>query len=165
MNEKWYAVYTKPRWEKKVADTLTYRKIENYCPLNKVVRQWSDRKKVVHQPLFTSYVFVRVTDKQFSELNKVDGVLSLVHWLGRPAVIKDSEVEAIKEFLNEYTNIQLEKVNVNVNDKIKVTKGPFLEKEGSVVALKNNTVKVVLPSLGYVMYAELEKSSVEKIQA
>jgi hypothetical protein len=51
---KWYAVYTRPRWEKKVAEILTDKKIENYCPLNKVVRQWSDRKKIVHEPLFTT---------------------------------------------------------------------------------------------------------------
>ena len=35
-NKKWYAVYTRPRWEKKVAEILTRRKIENYCPINKV---------------------------------------------------------------------------------------------------------------------------------
>ena len=59
---QWYAVYTKPRWEKKVADLLTKKQIENYCPLNRVLRQWSDRKKVILEPLFTSYVFVRISE-------------------------------------------------------------------------------------------------------
>ncbi|HMJ47328.1 MAG TPA: transcription termination/antitermination NusG family protein, partial [Ferruginibacter sp.] len=57
MNKKWYVVYTRPRWEKKVAATLDERGVENYCPLNRVNRQWSDRKKVVLEPLFKGYVF------------------------------------------------------------------------------------------------------------
>lgn len=163
MNEKWYALYTKPRWEKKVAETLTHNKIEAYCPINKVVRQWSDRKKVVLAPLFTSYVFVRITDKQFGEVKKVDGVLNLVYWLGKPAVIKDDEIEVIKKFLNEFQDVKLEKVQFKINEKIKVTAGHFMDKEGTVVAVKNNTIKVALPSLNYVMFAEVVKSNAVKI--
>ena len=97
-NKKWYAVYTRPRWEKKVSDILTRRKIENYCPLNKVVRQWSDRKKVLHEPLFTSYVFVRISEPELNSLKQTVGVINLVYWLGKPAVIRDPEVEMIKRF-------------------------------------------------------------------
>lgn len=163
MDERWYAVYTKPRWEKKVAEFLTLKNIESYCPLNKVIRQWSDRKKVLHEPLFTSYVFVHATEKLIGEIKKVDGVINLVHWLGKPAVIKDAEIDAIKSFLNEHSNVQLEKVQVRVNDPVKVSSGFLQDREGTVVAVKNNTVRVALPSLGYVMYADLEKSSVTKI--
>jgi len=56
--KKWYAVYTRPRWEKKVSELVTKKKLTTYCPLNRVVKQWSDRKKVIFEPLFTSYVFV-----------------------------------------------------------------------------------------------------------
>ena len=58
--KKWFVVYTKSRCEKKVADLLTKKGIENYCPLNRVQKQWSDRKKIILAPLFTSYVFVRI---------------------------------------------------------------------------------------------------------
>ncbi|MBP1652940.1 MAG: NusG antitermination factor, partial [Bacteroidetes bacterium] len=58
----WYAVYTKPRWEKKVAESLIRKQVETYCPINRVTHQWSDRKKVVEEPLFKSYVFVRIPD-------------------------------------------------------------------------------------------------------
>ncbi|HEX6432075.1 MAG TPA: transcription termination/antitermination NusG family protein, partial [Niastella sp.] len=63
--KRWYAVYTHAKWEKKVADLLTRKNIENYCPLNKVVRQWTDRKKIIYEPLFTSYVFPRITNKEY----------------------------------------------------------------------------------------------------
>src|SRR4051812_47816627 len=102
MNQKWYAVYTRPRWEKKVAEILSSKKIENYCPLNKVVRQWSDRKKIVHEPLFTSYVFVHVEDGKLGKLRQIDGIINMVYWLGKPAVIRDVEIETIKRFLNDH---------------------------------------------------------------
>ena len=67
---QWYAVYTRPRWEKKVASLLTKKKIENFCPLNKVVRQWADRKKTVYEPLFTSYVFVNTSETEMLKSDK-----------------------------------------------------------------------------------------------
>ncbi|HEU0065285.1 MAG TPA: UpxY family transcription antiterminator [Flavisolibacter sp.] len=165
MNEKWYAVYTKPRWEKKVAELLSAKGISNYCPVKKMIKQWSDRKKVVYEPLFTSYVFVNVTPREQIELREVDGVLNLVYWLGKPAVIRDSEMELIKQFLSEYENVRLERIPIRLNDKVIVTSGPLMENYGFVVAIKNNTVKLALPSLGFLMYAELEKSSVEVIHS
>jgi transcription antitermination factor NusG len=98
-NKKWYAVYTRPRWEKKVADLLVRKHIDNYCPLNKVVRQWADRKKLVLEPLFTSYVFVHTTPQEHLAIKQTDGILNFVFWLGQPAVIRDEEIDTIKLFL------------------------------------------------------------------
>jgi transcription antitermination factor NusG len=86
-----------------------------------------------------------------------------VYWLSKPAIIKDREIEAIREFLNEYKSIRLEKTNVNVNDMVRILRGPLMEYEGSVVGVKSNTVKIVLPSLGYLMVAEIEKVNVEVV--
>lgn len=161
MGSNWYAIYTRARWEKKVADRLLKDGIESYCPLNKVVRQWSDRKKVVEEPLFKSYVFVRVTSRQQSLVREVDGVVNFVYWLGNPAIIRDSEIELIKRFLNEYVNVRLEKTAVNLNDRIKILNGPFMEQEARVIAVNNRSVRAIIPSLGYVMTAE--KKDVEVI--
>jgi len=81
-NLYWFAVYTRPRWEKKVVKLLNEKGIENYCPLNKVVKQWSDRKKVVLEPIFKSYIFVRVTEEDKWDLKKINGILNFVYWLG-----------------------------------------------------------------------------------
>ncbi|WP_439883473.1 UpxY family transcription antiterminator [Pontibacter sp. MBLB2868] len=163
MNEKWYAIYTKPRWEKKVAEALSTIQVTNYCPLNKVVRQWSDRKKTVYVPLFTSYVFVNITDRQLGDLKKVNGVISFVSWLGKPAVIKDDEIDKIKRFLGKYEQVKIEKNEVQIDDKVKITQGTLLDKEGTVLAFKNNLIKVALPSLGYTLIAEVDRSSLEKV--
>ena len=162
-NKKWYAVYTRPRWEKKVADLLVKKHIENYCPLNKVVRQWADRKKLVLEPLFTSYVFVHAEPMEHLAIKQTDGIMNFVYWLGQPAIIRDEEIDAIKQFLEEYQNVQLEKIDVNLHDRVRISSGPLMAREGDVIEVRNKTVKVQLPSLGYAMTAEVEKSNVEII--
>lgn len=163
MDEKWYAVYTKPRWEKKVAETLTNQKIHNYCPLNRVLRQWSDRKKFVYEPLFTSYVFVRVAERQLARLKQLDGILQVVYWLGKPAIIKEEEIEVIQQFLQQHKQVQVEKAMVRVHDQVTITQGSFCDQQGTIVAMNNKTLKVALPSLGYFMYAVLDKTSVKRL--
>ncbi len=159
-NKKWYAVYTRPRWEKKVASLLVKSNIENYCPLNKVLRQWSDRKKVVYEPLFSCYVFARVPEQELGTLRRIDGVINMVYWLGKPAIIRDAEIDTIRKFLNEHTDVKLEKTKVSVNDKVQVLGGPLMDMEGQVLAIKNRYIKVALPSLGYLMVAEVESENV-----
>jgi transcriptional antiterminator NusG len=162
-DSRWYALYTRPRWEKKVADILTHKNIENYCPLNRVVRQWSDRKKIILEPLFTSYVFVKTTQPQHSEIRKVSGIVNFVYWLSKPAIIQDEEIENIKYFLSDHVNVQLEKAPININDTAKIIKGPLLDYEGNIIAIKSKTVKIILPSLGYMMVAEVEKTNIKVI--
>ncbi len=165
MNTNWYAVYTKPRWEKKVAENLLKNTFECYCPLNRVLRQWHDRKKFVSEPLFSSYVFVKTEEDRHVQLGRVPGIVNLVYWLRKPAVIKEEEIEAIRNFTGQYTNVQLEKTAVSVDDKVRVIKGPLITQEGNVIAVKSRTVKIALPSLGYIMVAEVEKQNVEIITA
>src|SRR5438067_1101082 len=115
ISSSWYAVNTRPRWEKKVAKTLESNGIENYCPLNKVVRQWSDRKKVILEPIFRGYVFVKVAEEKKWDINKIDGILNYVYWLGKPARIRGEEINTIKKFLHEFKNIQVEHIGFQVN--------------------------------------------------
>ncbi len=162
-NRKWYAVYTKPKWEKKVSELLAKKKIENYCPLNKVMRQWKDRRKLIMEPLFTSYVFVHLSETELWHVKATDGVINLVYWLSKPAVIRDEEIETIQRFLNDYENIHLEKARVNPSDVVRVIGGPLMHLEGNVLEVMNKTVKVLLPSLGYHMVAEISITNLEKV--
>jgi transcription antitermination factor NusG len=159
----WYVVYTRSRFEKKVAGYLAEAKIEHYCPLNKVVRQWSDRKKIVLEPLFPSYVFIRVAKSEHARIRQVKGIVKLVNWLGKPAIIRDQEIDIVKCFLNDHIDVKVSKIHVNVDDEIRVISGPLMEQQGRVVGIKNNSVKVTLPSLRYVMRAEISLSNIEVI--
>lgn len=161
-DRKWFAVYTKPRWEKKVAELLKTANIENYCPLNRVQRQWSDRKKMILEPLFKSYVFVRIEENAQVSVRQTDGVLNFVTWLGKPAIIRDEEIDVIKRFLNEHSNVKVEPAQVNLNDKVRILSGPLMMREGNVLEIKHKTVKILLPSLGFTLVAEIEKGNVEK---
>jgi transcription antitermination factor NusG len=163
--KNWYAVYTKSRCEKKVAQLLGKKGIEHYCPLNKTMKQWSDRKKIILEPLFTSYVFVKIALEEQLLIRQTDGILNFVYWLNKPAVIRSEEIDVIKQFLNEHSCVKLEKVAINVNDRVRVVGGPFMEQEGQVVSINNKSVKVMLPSLGYLMYVELEAVKVKIIHS
>ncbi|WP_407430561.1 UpxY family transcription antiterminator [Arcticibacter sp.] len=163
MEAKWYAVYTKSRWEKKVADQFNKANIENYCPLNRVVKQWSDRKKVVEEPLFTSYVFVKITERQMTQVRMIMGVVNFVYWLGKPAVILPAEIQTIQEFLMDYFNVKLESVPLHVRDTVRILNGPFTEMQGNVISVKKKSVRVLLPSLRFFMTAEVEIENVAKV--
>ena len=158
----WYAIYTRPRWEKRVAERLTQKDIINYCPLNRVLRQWHDRKKLVLEPLFTSYVFVRINLKNHLGVLQTNGVINFVNWLGRPAVIKDEEIWLIQQFLQEYKNISVEKEDLKVNDEVMISDGPLLSYKGRIVEIKNKTVRLYIPSLKVALYAEVDKLSITK---
>jgi len=157
---KWYVLYTKPRWEKKVHLLLTEKKIESYCPLNKVRRKWSDRIRIVEEPLFKSYVFVKITDEEQNKVRMTNGVVNFVYWLGKPAVVKNKEIEVIRKFLNEYDNIIAEPIKLQPESKVKIRQGIFMDKEATVLKVRGNKVQVIIESIGYCLVAFLDKSNV-----
>jgi transcription antitermination factor NusG len=163
VQNNWYAIYTRTRWEKKVVRQLDEKGIEHYCPLIKMERQWSDRKKIILQPLFNGYVFVRLKQEDSASVRKVEGCINFVYWLNKPAIIRDDEILAIREFLQEHECIQVEKTKVNLDDRVRIINGPFTEKEGKIVGVKSRTVRVLLPSLGFALVAELDKQHVQVI--
>lgn len=163
LTKRWLAVYTRPRWEKKVTRLLEEKGIECYCPLNKIRRKWSDRIKVVEEPLFKSYVFVKIADEHRLPVRTTAGVINFVYWDGKPAVIKEKEIEAIKRFLDEYENVEAYPVGIKVNQRVRITNGSFMDLEGKVVELKGKFVKVVIDSLGYLLVAYIEKKKVQVV--
>jgi len=158
LSRKWLAVYSRPRWEKKVDQLLTAKGIESYCPLNKVRRKWSDRVKVVEEPLFKSYVFVKVNEENRAAVRTTPGVINFVYWDGKPAVIKEKEINTIKRFLNEYENVELKPMDLKVHQRVKILSGPLMDQEGEVMDLKRKMVKVAIDSLGYILVAYIDRS-------
>lgn len=165
MSRKWLAVYTRPRWEKKVNQLLIEKGVESYCPLNKVRRKWSDRVKVVEEPLFKSYVFVKVDDQDRTTVRMTNGVINFVYWDSKPALIKEKEINVIKRFLNEYENVEVRSMNLKLNQRVKITTGPLMDHEGSVLDLRHKTVKVAIDSLGYILIAYIERTKLTSAQA
>jgi transcription antitermination factor NusG len=159
-NKHWYAVYTKPRWEKKVHSLMVEKGMEAYCPLNRIRKKWSDRVKWVDEPLFKSYVFVRVPEADQTNVRMVNGVVNFVYWLGKAAIIKDREIETIRKFLNDYDEVWVEPIALQKDARITIRQGAFMNKEGKVVKIFNNKVQVAIESIGYSLVAVVDKSNV-----
>lgn len=163
MTKKWLAVYTRPRWEKKVNQLLTEKGLESYCPLNKVKRKWSDRIKIVEEPLFKSYVFVKVSDADRSAVRITNGVINFIYWNGKPAVIREKEITAIKKFLDEYEHVEARPVQLRVNQRVRVTNGTLMDLEGKVLDIRRKTARVAIDSLGYILIAHIERTKLTSV--
>lgn len=155
-DKKWYALYTKPRWEKKVSMVLNAKGIECWCPVKKTQKQWSDRKKIVEEPLFTSYTFVRIEDAEKTKVLMTDGILNFVYHVGKPAIIRNEEIEIIKKYLAEKDAIiSVQSLqSLDENTRIKVNHGIFMDTTGTVVKGGKKKVYVKLESLDQVMIVE-----------
>ena len=161
--KKWHAVYTKPRWEKKIHKLFTEKGLESYCPLNKIRRKWSDRIKIVEEPLFTSYVFVKVDEEEKTKVRTTNGVLNFVYWQGKPAIIKEKEIEVIKKFLHEYENVIAEPIELKSDMKVKIQQGAFMDKQATVTKVLGNKVQVIIESIGYSLVAVIDKSNIAMV--
>ena len=159
----WYAVYTKPRWEKKVNQLLQDQGIETYCPLNRVRKKWSDRMKWVEEPLFKSYVFVRIPEHGHTQVRMVDGVLNFVYWLGKPAVVKDKEIEDIRRFMKEHSHVEVCPLELKPDSRVLIRSGVLMDKEAKVSRVLHQTVEVVIESLGYRLVAKVDMANLVPI--
>jgi len=149
--KQWMAVYTKPRSEKKVAERLDTLGIEIYCPLQTTIRQWSDRKKKVLVPIFPSYVFVHIEEQDRLHVLQDPGVMNFVFWMGKPAIIKDEEVSAIKAFHNNEHTGQFEVCTYKPGDHVDITAGVFSGTGGLVVEQYAGNISLLIESLGMIV--------------
>lgn len=143
----WFVIYTKSRNEKKVAELLRKNGVEVFCPLVKLKKNWSDRTKIVETPLFNSYVFVNVSEKDRNVVFKVPGVIRYLFWLKKPAIVKDSEIESLKAVLNDtIDSFTIE--NYQIGDTIKISEGVFKGIDGVIEKQSNNKLHVILENVG-----------------
>jgi len=154
--KNWYLLSTKTGAEKKVSEILTNKRIHNYVPYNRVRKQGIDKKRVSLSPIFPSYVFVQIASEDLEMFRKIDHVKGLVYWLGTPVVLRDREIELIRDFVNENSLVKFEKTRVDMNDMVRITTGPVVDRFGNVNNLNNSVVKMTIPSLGCTLAAEVE---------
>ncbi len=137
----WYALYTKPRNEKKAADELQIKGYEVYLPLITTIKQWSDRKKKVQIPLFNSYLFIQSDyEKNYMDILSVFGVVKFVRIGKEIASIRDEQIQNIKTFLSHDAAIQVvNQTQFVLGDAVKITHGPFLGMKGKLAAYRQST--------------------------
>ena len=160
----WYAIYTMPKAEKKVHERFIENNIESYLPLIQTIRVWSDRKKKIYSPLISSYVFVRISETKLNNLYTITGVKGILKYLGKPAKIREFEIENIKILLSDSENIT--PTNENIFEKgetIRVIKGPFLGLIAQCFDMKGkHRIVVTIESLGSGFEVNVPISFIEK---
>ena len=162
MTRHWYAVYTLPDRERKVAALLTRRGIKNYFPVNNMISMNANRK-LTKEALFNSFVFVYIAESEMELVKSTPGALNFLYWLSKPAIIKWEEIEAVKQLTSAYHNVRLEKSVVNAQDAVRVIDEPVISFNENSASVRFQTLKIVLPSLGYILIAERDKVNEEKL--
>jgi transcription antitermination factor NusG len=160
----WYVAYTKPRNEKKVAALLQQRGIEVYCPVQEEIRQWSDRKKKVSEPVFRSYIFVQLADYTQDSLPVLEtaGVVSFVWWNKKPGIVRNEEIQAIKDFLTAYKEVKTV-TDIKEGELVTVQEGPLKNIDGVVKYIKGSKAYLTIASLGMSLVATVPVRSIDRI--
>ena len=149
---EWYVVYTKPKWEKRATEQLTEFGVTCYCPMIKKIKQRSDRKIKVEVPLFDHYIFVQLPQKDRNKVFHSPGIVRYLFWLGKHAIVKDQEIETIKEWLKHGdTAKEISVMQYQIGDKIHLNSGPFCEQNAVVKDITKTHYVLILESLGYVL--------------
>ena len=155
----WYVIYTRPRWEKKIAKLLEDKGIVHYCPLNRVEKQWSDRKKVVFEPLFKGYIFIKIEETQKWDIKMINGIINYLYWLGKPAKVKDEEIDKINMFLQEFDDVEVIDNKLDVNSTVIINQGVLMSYRGIVVDVLGNKARVQIDSMGIRLSAIFKKAN------
>lgn len=163
-DEKWFVIITKPRAEKKVGKSLDKMGITNYVPVQKQLRQWHDRKKWVEVPVFNSYVFVRIPEKERKEVFQIKSILKYLTFGGEPASLRPQEIERIKTLCGYTGEIILHSNNFAVGEKVQVTVGPFIGFIGTLVSIESkDKLSIEFPQLHCSALVEIDKKHCEKV--
>ncbi|MBN2417082.1 UpxY family transcription antiterminator [bacterium] len=141
-DRKWYALYTKPRHEKKVDLQLREKGLTSYLPLRTVQKRWSDRKKWVDEPLFRSYVFVRADSRERYDAVQSYGALRVVGFKGVPIVVPDEEIDRIRRILREVENVEPADY-FTAGDPVEIVQGPLSGMRGVLEEVRNDHRLVV----------------------
>ena len=144
----WYVLHTKPRGEKKAEEQLLSLGINAYCPTRSEFRIWSDRKKKIDKPVLPSMVLVNIDDKDINRVFECPGVVRYMFWLGKRAVVRQSEVNILKKYLDgSYNLVSSNSLSINVGDNFSLSS--FNNEKGIVSRISNNNIWIYLKSIGY----------------
>ena len=144
---KWFVLYTKPNHELKVAEGMSSIGIQAYCPTFTQIKQYSDRKKKIEKPLLPSYVLVQLSEEDRPKVFSIPGVVRYLFWLGKPAVVREEEIDLLKKNL---TGIFDEAVisKLSIGKEYTIPSGPLKGQSGIIKNVLKNKLRLELPSLG-----------------
>jgi transcriptional antiterminator RfaH len=162
--KNWYVLYTKPRHEKKVTERLTGAGYTVYCPLQKVVRKWSDRAKVVEESLFKGCVFIQIEDQKRDEVFTYPGTMRYLFWLRRPAIVREEEIATIQKWMGHYDHERLKVNDISPGAYVRITSGKFMNEEGVLLDASQSKALVQLKEMGIQLSLDLTQNELQALQ-
>ena len=163
---RWYALYVKSRYEKKTSKLLEDKNIETFLPVIGRLKQWSDRKKMVEEPLFKSYLFVRSDLKNYFEILNTPGIVRFVTFEGKPVPVPDNQLLAVKEYIGEYSgdddfdNLQ----DLHEGQLVEIAYGQMKGLVGRLVEIKGKQRLVVnIEAVGQSLPISVSRSQVKSL--
>jgi len=159
----WYALSTRHQYEKSVALALSNKNFEVFLPLCPSVRRWQDRAKLLSIPLFPGYLFIREGMAQQLQILTTPGVVRIVGWGGRPAIVPQAQLEAVKRIIEGRLTVESHPF-LERGDRIRVKAGPLAGLEGILTRIKGATRLVVsMEMLGQSAAVEIDILNVARI--
>ena len=164
----WHALYVRSRSEKKVLSQLQEMGIEAYLPLVTQVKQWSDRRKKVEEPLFKSYVFVHSNAKEYLSILNVYGVMRFVTFEREAVVVPDNQIVAIKKFVEDYEHGEEYKMQnheeLREGQLVRIINGPMKGLQGRLETIYNKRHLIVyIEVVGQYIPVHLPRAKVEPV--
>ena len=154
---KWFVLYTKPNFELKVTEGINTLGINAYCPTFTQIKHYSDRKKKIQKPLLPSYVLVQLSEEDRPKVFSIPGVVRYLFWLGKPAVVREEEIDLLKKNLTGiFDEARISKLSIG--KEYTIPSGPLKGQSGTVIDVLKNKLRLELPSLG--LFVTLSKASV-----
>lgn len=164
-NQQWYALQIRPRFEKVVAKHLRHKGYDEYLPLYKSRRRWSDRVKDVELPLFSGYSFCKFDVQERLPILIVPGVLSIVGVGKTPTAISEAEVFSIQQVVESGLHYEPWPF-MKAGQLVSVERGPLTGLEGLVVEVKSNCRLIIsVPLLQRSVAVEIDRDCVRPISS
>ncbi|MFQ5674893.1 MAG: UpxY family transcription antiterminator [bacterium] len=136
--QNWYALYTRSRFEKIVAEELEDRGVAHFLPLVPKLRHWKDRKKMVKMPIFPGYVFVRIDLAERIKVLRARGAVRLVGFNGKPSPIPEEQIESVRRLLRYPDRVEVAPYFV-AGDPVEITAGPLSGLSGRIIENRGKT--------------------------
>lgn len=163
----WHAVYVKSRAEKKAQLDLQAQGIETFLPLQRKLRQWSDRKKWVEMPLISGYLFVKICRKEYDQVLQSNNVVTYVRFEGKAAIVPDDQIDYLKLMLSQQdTEVEVTREKLKRGQMVEVVAGPLIGLKGKLQKIKGKSkVAIELEQLGCSAMIEIEVQNIISIKA
>ena len=160
----WYALYTKPRAEKKALRELRQKNIEAYLPLRRELKQWNDRKKWIETPIINSYIFIHISPSDYRKVFEAKSIVSYVSYKGKAVTIPDSEIEAMQRTVENKLSFCVESENLKKGQTVTVTSGTLKGISGEITEIQGERkLYLRISHIGYSLVVNLEKEAVVMI--